>query len=179
MAGGGHHELEELLEILALAELTVAGYYAACSRIGGVFGILCSSLKEQELQHASYLRTLQRWVKDHPEALRPGRVVTPQAVRKFIEHVRAGTERVGHRELTRMQMLAFALDIERSLLEHQPWEVVATDDPTISKMLGQLVQETREHLHKLQDQVARPNAARDPPPPRRVPTCPPGFFGGF
>jgi len=159
MAGVSHPELEDLLEAMAVAELTVAGYYAACSRIGGVFGILCSSLKDQELHHASYLRTLKRWVKDHPEALRPARAVTLQAVQSFINHVRGGTEQVNQRELSRTQMLAFALDIERSLLEDRPWDVVAANDPTIAQMLRQLREETQEHFDKLKDQFNRAQAA--------------------
>jgi hypothetical protein len=96
MAGARHPELELLLDTMAVVELTVAGYYSACSRVGGVFGVLCSNLKQQELHHASYMRTLNRWVQDHPQAFKPARPASLQALQGFIKHVRGGTERVNH-----------------------------------------------------------------------------------
>ncbi len=159
MAPDKAFNLDEALEALAATELVVAGYYAACTTIGGVFGILCAELQEDEIRHASYLRTLQRKAKERPSALRPGEPFQAQVIRNFTKHVHEATQRVLRREMTRTEMVAFGLDLERSLLESRPWQILRSADPEITRLLKQLDEETSVHAARLQEQLDRVRAA--------------------
>lgn len=152
-------DLDEALDALAATELVLAGYYAACTAVGGVFGILCAELQEDEVRHASYLRTLQRKAKERPSAFRPGKPFQAQAIRNFTKHVRQATKQVVRREMTRTEMLAFGLDLERSLLESRPWQVLQSTDEEVTRLLKQLEEETSVHAARLQEQLDRARAA--------------------
>jgi hypothetical protein len=158
MSSSAHAQLEKVLDLLAKAELAVAAYYAACVPVGGVFGLLCDELRAAELQHASYLRTLKRRVKTHPEKIHPGRHFSEQVVEDFIRRVHQGREQVRSRQLSRVEMLSLALELEDALLENRPWEAVRSHDPQVTPMLRQLEDETQAHRQRLQDQLGR---ARD------------------
>ncbi len=152
-------EVQDRLEALAVAELAVASYYAACSSIGGVFGRLCANLQQEEIRHASYLRTLQRWVKEHPERFHPGRHYGDRVIQEFIQRVRTGVEQVKARRLGRTEMLHLALAFEDGLIENQPWEVLRSFDPDVMPMLRQIQEETEAHRMQLEDQLRRAEAA--------------------
>lgn len=152
-------DLDEMLDALAATELAIAGYYAACTTVGGVFGILCAELQEDEVRHASYLHTLQRKAKERPSVFRPGEPFPEQAIQSFTRRVREGTQRVMRREMTRVEMLAFGLDLEHGLLESRPWQVLRSADPQITRLLDQLEEETSVHAERLQEQLDRARAA--------------------
>lgn len=106
-------------------------------------------LSREEDQHAKWLDSLQSRVDEDPSSLVADRFPTA-AIELSLAYVNRLTGNADSSDLTRVNALSVAVDLERALLEHKYFEVFTTNDPHIKRTLQMLEQSTQTHLRKVQ-----------------------------
>ncbi len=103
-----------------------------------------SRLSREEEQHAKWVETLEEQMRDDPTSL-----VTNRFPREAIEHSIAFVEKLivkaGRPDITPINAISAALNLEQGLLENKYFEVFETDKAEMKRVLRLLENEARSH----------------------------------
>lgn len=103
----------------------------------------------EEQQHARWVESLQARIEEDPAGLIADRFPVP-TIEHSLAYVNRLAENADSSSLKRINALSVALDLERSLLEHKYFEVLAGDSPQVRRTLQLLERSTRTHFQKVQ-----------------------------
>lgn len=136
--------------LIAMEEAASRLYIAFSERVPGysIWGVMAA----EELQHATMLKTLYKLLED-------GKVFynVEHFNRKTLEEITAFIQNAEfdarHEKLSRHQAVCIALKIEKSMTEHGFYSTVTSDAPEFQIIAARLVQLTKEHVVKLDEEM--------------------------
>jgi hypothetical protein len=150
------HEKAKVLDVLGCLrefELVLAEFYAACRDSWPENEAFWTELVQGELRHATYLTDSARLVEERPEVFITPRNVTEAPVVEQTEYVRERLHQLWGEHLGERAALIVSRDIERSIIEGKLYELVRSEEPTYARLVGEIVSETREHEHLMQERL--------------------------
>jgi rubrerythrin len=148
-------EMKRILTAMAEVEKAIAKLYKLCAEVWQEDRTFWLDLEGQELVHAGIISKIAEIVfrkEDHFEINRP---FNTAAMKTFISGIENRMEQVRQGEVARPQMLAIALDVERSLLEAKYAEMFKTDDIEYRKLLSTILNDTRRHRRLIEEKLEK------------------------
>jgi EAL domain-containing protein (putative c-di-GMP-specific phosphodiesterase class I) len=133
-----------IMETMAKREEAVAELYKVYGEKFAPYRQFWLELSEEEVGHAGLIRQLI-------EKLRAGLVFfnnerfTAQAINDSLEYVRENIESLKTKEISEINALAIAYDLETGLLERKFFEIVESDSVEIKHLLSSLAEATSHH----------------------------------
>jgi hypothetical protein len=150
------HEKAKVLDVLVSLrefELVLAEFYAACRDSWPQDDAFWTELVQGELRHATYLTDSARLVEDRPEVFITGRTVTEAPVVEQMEFVRERLRQLCTDRLGERAAVIVSRDIEQAVIQGRLYELVRSEDPTYARLVGEIVDETREHARLMQERL--------------------------
>ncbi len=148
----------ETLALLAQAELAVGRLYGLCAQRWPQYADFWEKLAHREQQHSQYAQMLATLVETKPDEFRQGRNFTPAAINTFIGWVENASARVAKGELDSRKAFFAALDIERSVIKRNFFQIVETDNKELAGFIKKVAAETLEHSRLINTELQRHTA---------------------
>jgi hypothetical protein len=139
------HELDMLKE----HEKAISRLYATYAHRFSQDRDFWMGLSQEEDQHARWIELLQTKMEEEPSGLIADRFPTV-AISYSIRCINKLIENVNQPDLTPVNALSTALDIERALLENRYFDVFASDGAEVRRVLELLAEGTKAHIEKVQ-----------------------------
>ena len=114
----------------------------------------------EEKRHADCIRKLADKVKERGMHIEPGRFRT-EAIGNFTKYVQSETERARKEQIPLITALSIALDIEKSIIESNFFEIFDTDSAELRHVLHELAASTSEHVKRVEECWAEHRQAQD------------------
>ncbi|MDD4869725.1 MAG: ferritin family protein [Kiritimatiellae bacterium] len=137
-----------ILDVLIQNEEAVGSLYKACALKFPDFAEFWQRLVMEEKAHADILRELAKQLKTQQVFLNE-RKFNVTGVRTTINHVNKQRQLVEAGSVTLLQVTAIALDIERSIIDREYFEVFETDSLSMKKEFEALKEHTSEHAERI------------------------------
>jgi rubrerythrin len=139
----------DLLDALIQHEKNVSDLYKSYAERIELLAGFWNSLSREELQHAQWIQRLGQKIQDQDVFLNKKRI-SLQAVQTSMRFINAQIVRTKRENLTAIQMLSTALDIEKAMIEKSFFDLFEGDSPEIKNTLSALATETKKHIEKIQ-----------------------------
>ena len=147
---------ENYLDVLAMLirhELSIMQLYENFAIMFRVHEVFWQNLAADEKRHADWLKGL-RSDSNAGEWLTSNIQLKPEAVKTSIEYVENQTARAKHGDLSSLQALSIARDLESALLERQFYKLKNSVPKEITPVLTNLTYETENHLKIITEMLA-------------------------
>jgi hypothetical protein len=152
------HEKARVLDVLAGLrefELALAAFYAVCRDLWPDDDAFWTELVQAELRHATYVTDTTRLVEGRPELFITPRNVTPRAVAEHIDYLCERLRQLWANRLGERAALIVSRDIEQSIIEGRLYDLVRSEEPGYTRLVDEIVNETREHARLVQERLDR------------------------
>jgi len=151
------NEIHPLIDTLIKYELAVSSLYEAFSANLPEMRSFWSQLVIEEKAHAEVLQKLAEKSLSNQVMINKGRF-TIQAVLTSLEYVKKTRDSVSG-ETTPRQALSIALGIENSIIEHNAFDVFASEFPSVKAEFTALRKHTFEHIERIKSQIQATGSA--------------------
>lgn len=111
-------------------------------------------LAKDELQHAGWIKQFYQAEKKDLIAFSEGKV-NAYAMNTFIENLEKIIQRAENGEINLKMAISYTLDFERSLIEKNVFSHFEIIDKKLAGIMTKLESETRRHVKKAEDMMAR------------------------
>ena len=138
----------EALNLLREHEEAISRLYAAYARRFPADRDFWLSLSQEESQHASWIGLLRERTEEESSGLIVNRFPAA-AITHSLNYISRLIEGANRPDLTPVNALSAALDIEQALLENRYFEVFDSNSAEVRRVLELLAQETRAHIEKV------------------------------
>ena len=140
----------EILRLLAENETAVCRLYRAYADKFPSHKTFWLALADEELAHASWIRKLSSEVGNSELYVDEARF-RPRPIEIMHSYVKDQLTRAQEQNLTLVDALSTALDIEQSLIERSYFDVFETDSVGLKHVLMDLKAATQKHIQQVQD----------------------------
>ena len=150
----------EVLDLLEAHERVIGKLYAAYAERFPTERTFWQSLSQEEDKHAECIASLRPKIENDPDSLIVARFPTV-AIEHSIAYINKLIDQADHPSLTRTKALSAAMNIETALLENKSFEVFASNNPSLRRVLELLEQGTQSHLQRVRQlwaSAAQPNS---------------------
>ena len=144
------HDSVILAEMLASNEEVVGRLYQACAKKYPECEDFWTGLAVDEKTHADWIRQLAGQVGEGRIHIEPGRF-KKEAIESFGKYVQEEISRIKGSDLPLITALSIALDIEKSVMESNFFEIFATDSEELKHVLHDLAEATEEHVKRVEE----------------------------
>ena len=144
-------EMNEIIQAIQQHELSLARMYEEFARSHPEHRQFWSQLAREESLHAKWIESLGRHFQKG-QLGGSGLKLNRQALKTSISHIEKQTEASRKGDLSLLNAVSIALDIEKSMIENKFFEIFDLDDAKFDRIRSGLKQETakhRQHLEKL------------------------------
>ncbi|MCK5509784.1 MAG: hypothetical protein KAI50_14820 [Desulfobacterales bacterium] len=145
---------KKIIELMCKQELLLAKLYAIFADQFPEHKDFWQELAKDELQHAEWIKKLYHAEEKALVAFSEGRV-NPYAMNTYIENLEKTIRLAENKEINLKMAIASTLDFERSLIEKNVFSHFEIIDKKLSGIMTKLESETRRHLKKAEDMMAR------------------------
>jgi len=132
------------LGLLRAHELALGRLYRTYGETFPQHRDLWTRLSQEEQEHADWIDVLRLKVEEEPSGLVVDRFPAA-AIEHSIDYVNRLIDRAHRGDLTAVNALANALDLENALIENRYFEVFASDSAEIKRTLSDLARSTQAH----------------------------------
>ncbi len=149
-------DMTQLIEEIHRHELNLAKMYAAFARSHPDHSKFWSQLAREESMHAKWIKSLGRHYKEGRLNLSAFKL-NPQALKTSIAYIEKQTEESKKGNLSLLNAVSIALDIEKSLIDNKFFEIFDLDGSKHDRIRSGLEKETamhRRHLEKLSAELS-------------------------
>jgi hypothetical protein len=146
----------DIVDVLILHEESVAALYAAFADALPCMKDFWSILNMEEKAHAEVLRMLAGRMGQDGVTLSHRKFSVP-AVQTSIDYLRKQTSMVRSEIMTSARALSLALDLERSGLESEYFEVFESDSKEINKEFAALIAHEKSHYQLIKERFEQEN----------------------
>jgi len=140
----------EITRLLAENEAVISLLYRAYAERFPSYENLWLALADEEKNHADWLRRLSLEIEAGMTHVDEGRF-KPRPIEIMREYIGDQLRRAQAEDLTLMDALSTALDIELGLLERDYFKIFQTDSPTVKQTLMNLEGATGEHIKQVRE----------------------------
>lgn len=145
---------DTVVELLARNEDSICHLYEVYARrfteCAGAWFVLAAA----ETVHAAWLRQLATTVQEGSLHINEGRFKR-EAIQSFGRYIQDELTRAEKQELTLLNALSIALNIEQALLEGRYFEVFEADSAELRDLLQSLAADTKRHIKKVEELMAK------------------------
>ena len=138
----------QVLDLLEEHERAIGRLYAAYAERFAQERTFWQGLSREEGKHAEVVALLRPKIKNDPDSLLVARFPVA-AIEHSIAYINKLIDQADDPGLTRTKAISTAVDIETALLENKYFEVFASDNPSLKRILVALDQGTRAHLERI------------------------------
>jgi len=147
------------LKLVSEAEKAVAEFYEACAKTWPEDG-LWAELAPQEREHSRIALELLAMVEKAPEKFKPLRPLNIKALEIFIAVAADYKQKTSAMAFKKVNALAAARDIERSIIESRYDQTLSSPDPLYGTLVTKMISETASHMEKINRSLAALGAVR-------------------
>jgi len=145
---------KKIIELMCKQELLLAKLYEIFADQFPEHKAFWQDLAKDELQHAEWIKKLYQAEEKDLVAFSEGKF-NPSAMNIYIENLEKTIRRAENKEINLKMAIASTLDFERSLIEKNVFSHFEIIDKKLSGIMTKLESETRRHLKKAEDMMAR------------------------
>lgn len=137
-------EQVEIIGMMAAHESVIAELYQAYAARFPQHAEFFRALAAEEVEHARMIVAFADKVKAHLVHVNPGRF-SPQSILTSLDYLRERVKEAKEGEITAINALSTATDLEEALIERRYFEIVEDDSPELKQLLRTLATETEAH----------------------------------
>ncbi|MBW2596691.1 MAG: hypothetical protein JRC93_12130 [Deltaproteobacteria bacterium] len=145
---------KKIIELMCKQELLLAKLYEIFADQFPEHKAFWQDLAKDELQHAEWIKKLYQAEEENLTAFSEGKF-NPSAMNIYIENIEKTIRRAENKEITLKMAISYTLDFERSLIEKNVFSHFEIIDKKFAGIMTKLESETRRHLKKAEDMMAR------------------------
>jgi rubrerythrin len=134
----------ETVDLLTENEMAVARFYRLCAGRFAALRDFWSGLADQEEDHGKWIQMLKTEIKEGGAEYHPEKV-NPIAVQSSIKYLNEQSARVEKGELSLVNALSIAVNIERSVFESRVFDAFSGYSQAAKKLLADLKQALLNH----------------------------------
>ena len=142
-------DANELVQEIRRHELILAKMYKQFSKSHPNQKQFWSKLAHEESMHAKWIKSLGQHYRNGNIGLTDVKI-SPQAIKTSISHLERQTEASKNGNLTLLNAVSIALDIEKSMIDNKIFEIFDLTDAKNVKIRAGLEKETVKHRQKLE-----------------------------
>jgi hypothetical protein len=139
--------------LMAELEMKISEFYRECGDSWQQEKEFWSSLEKEEVFHAQCIRKMADILLARPERFEENRSFNSVSLAVALDGVQSNLRKLKKRELQGMNLLCIARDVERSLLESKPGEILKSKDLEYQNLLQEIVSQTASHKKKLDEKI--------------------------
>jgi rubrerythrin len=139
---------------MAAHEAAVAELYGAYAKRVPQYEKLFLLLQEEEVRHARLLADFVEKVRDGAVRVRP-ECFRSRDILASLDHLREHLRKAREGEVSAIEALSTAVDLESDLIEKRWFEIVETDDPELLRLLQTLAADQMAHGERLRLEYER------------------------
>lgn len=140
----------ETIELMAKNEEAVAALYKSYSIKFPYYKNFWINLSKDEITHANWIRLFLDKFKNEELKFNKNRF-NKGAVKLFLSYLKNEKEKAEKGNINTIGALSVALDIEKSLIEKNFFEIMDSDSGALQKVLSNLASATTIHQKKVED----------------------------
>jgi rubrerythrin len=144
----------DLLGLMVSLEEAASSLYRAYSERIPDCKDFWAKLSSEETRHADMLRSLYKTLESGNVFYNLDRF-RKENIQADIDFIRMAEFDAMHGKLTRNKAVNVALKLERSITESAFYSTVKSDAPEYERIAGTLVERTREHIHRIEEETGR------------------------
>ena len=145
---------KKIIELMGEQELLLAKLYNIFADQFLDHKDFWQDLAKDELQHAEWVKKFYQAEKEDLVAFSEGKV-NVYSMNAFIENLEKTIQRAENGEINLKMAISYTLDFERSLIEKNTFSRFEIIDEKLAGIMTKLESETRRHLKKAEDMMAR------------------------
>ena len=141
-------QADELIQLLKKHELCIGALYETFATILPESKDHWLAFAKEERQHAQWIETLHTHLKKGNISLEQIKI-TSQSTKLAIDYAEKLGQQVIRDKPDLQQVIAYAINLEKSLLESSFFKVFKLDEPNASNIRDRLQQATRDHVARM------------------------------
>ncbi len=146
-------DMFRVMGLMADLEMKVSEFYRECADRWPRDKEFWSSLEQDEISHSGSLRKMADILLARPERFEAHRPYNPASISLALAGVQDHLQKLKQGQIQAGNILFVARDVEQSLLETKPGEVLKTDDGECAAVLRQITSQTEVHKSKLEKKI--------------------------
>jgi hypothetical protein len=143
-----------VMGMMADLELKVSEFYRECGDLWPQDKEFWSSLEKEEISHSGSLQKMAELFSARPERFAMNRPYNIASLSLALTGVQSLLLRLKKGQIHKENILFAARDLEQSLLENKPWEVLKTGDGEYTAILRDIAAQTLAHRRRLENRIA-------------------------
>ena len=153
MPRGNITNILKVMDSIANLELKIAEFYAECGASWPTEKEFWSGLERDEMVHAQMIRKMADIFHHRPEQFEGSRPFNVISVSVAWAGVQNRLQELKEGRLRGTNLLFIARDIEQSLLEAKPGEILKSRDEEYQTLFQTMVSQTQSHKRKLERKI--------------------------
>jgi hypothetical protein len=142
------------MAMMAELELKVSEFYRECGDQWPQDKEFGSALEKDEIAHSGSLRKMAEMFSARPERFEANRPYNPASISLTMAGVQSHLQKLKQKQIQAGNILFVARDLEQSLLETKPGEVLKTNDGECATILREIPSQTQGHRRRLEKRIA-------------------------
>lgn len=142
----------KIIELLIKQEILLADLYQALADKFPEHSEFFTKIHNDEINHANWLKKAYYLVNEGKVRFDEGKVKT-YTVKAFIEYIEKTINIILQPDTSIMKSLVYCLDIERSPIESKLFSHFTGEDPSLTKIFNQLIEETKKHADEIEQML--------------------------
>lgn len=146
-------EIQRIMAMMADLELKISEFYRECGDFWKQEKDFWASLEKDELSHAQLVQKMADILLARPERFEENRPFNPASITVALAGIQNNLQKLREGQLQGLGLLSIAQDMEKSLLETKPGEILKTKDMEYQNLLRTIESQTHTHRRKLAQKI--------------------------
>jgi hypothetical protein len=155
-------DIRQVMAVMAELELKVSEFYRECGDQWPQDKEFWSDLEKDEIAHSGILRKMADLFSASPERFEANRPYNTATISLAMAGVQSHLQKLKQGQIQAGNILFVARDLEQSLLETKPGEILKTADGEYGTLLREITSQTQTHKSRLQKRIE--DLKKDPGP---------------
>jgi hypothetical protein len=143
----------QVMAMMAKLESKVSEFYRECGDQWPQDKEFWSALEKDEIAHSGSLRKMAELFSARPERFEANRPYNTASISLAMAGVQSHLQKLKQGQIQSGNILFVARDLEQSLLETKPGEVLKTTDGEYGTLLREITSQTQAHKSRLQRRI--------------------------
>jgi len=136
------------VEALARHEEAIAGLYSQFAEAFPDYLDFWNRMAKDEIDHAAWVREYRKLVEQGKSEVNRGRFRV-KAIETSIRYINGYGQQARRNELSILNAVSLAVDIENALIDRKFLEIYETDDEDLKSVLNALIEATKSHRERV------------------------------
>lgn len=146
-------DIHRIMETMAELELKISEFYRECGDVWKQEKDFWASMEKDEVSHAQSVRKMADILLARPERFEENRPFNPVSVAVALAGIQNNLQKLKDGQLQGLHLLSIAWDMEQSLLETKPGEILKSRDMEYQNLLQTIESQIHAHKRKLAEKI--------------------------